>query len=143
MISRLEIETEEGKVLELLRKQPVIPTRDFGEPVVGDHEGAGLRWGEMVEAYRRHLGEAQGTGGQHPAVARDYVVVAIDQDRDDEVEGLKAVSDLPDLLFTVPPRIGRIRPELVDRSVNNNQICGRFRAGIPFIPILLDIIIYF
>ena len=42
MTSNAEVETEKGEVLELLGEQPVVPRRDLGEPVIGDHKGAGL-----------------------------------------------------------------------------------------------------
>ena len=48
--SRLKSSPSEREVLELLRQQPVIPVRDLGQPVIGDHEGAGLRGREMIEA---------------------------------------------------------------------------------------------
>jgi hypothetical protein len=47
--------------------------------------------------------------------------VAIDQDRDVEAELLYAVHDLPDLLFAVAPRVGRVRFQLVDPTINNSQ----------------------
>ncbi len=38
----VEVETAERKVPELLGEQTVVPGRDLGQPVVGDHEGARL-----------------------------------------------------------------------------------------------------
>jgi cold shock CspA family protein len=49
--SRAEIETEQREVLKLLRQQPVVPGGDLGQPVIGDHEGAGLRWGQVTQLY--------------------------------------------------------------------------------------------
>jgi hypothetical protein len=42
------------------------------------------------------------------------VVVSIDQDRDVEAEDLDAFGNLPDLLFTVTPRIAGVRLKIVD-----------------------------
>ena len=69
----------------------------------------------MVEARRRHLGHAPLTSGEPAAVARNYVAVAIDQDRDIEAESVEAVRDLPDLFLAVARRIGRIQ---LDASIN-------------------------
>ena len=92
---------------------------DLGQPVVGDHEGAGLRRGQVIEAKRRHLGHAEFAAGEQPAVTRDHVAVAIDQDRDIEAEGLDAVGDLPDLLFAVAPRVSGVWFQLVDPAIND------------------------
>jgi hypothetical protein len=69
-------------VLELLRQQPIVPRRNLGQPVVGDHKGAGLRGGQVIETQCRHPAPAELTTGLEAAVPGDYVVVAIDQDRD-------------------------------------------------------------
>ena len=110
----VEIEAEQRKILELLGEQPVVPGGDFGQAVVGDHEGAGLRRGEVIEAQGRHLGQAELAAGQQPAVPGDDVAVAIDQDRDIEAEGLDAVGDLPDLLFAVTTGINGVRLKLIE-----------------------------
>jgi hypothetical protein len=95
-VTSIEIEAEQREVPELFGKQPVIPDGDLGEPVVGDHKGAGLRGGQVIEAEGRHLGNAEFAAGEQPAMAGDHVVVAIDQNRGIEVESLDAVGDLPD-----------------------------------------------
>ena len=64
-----EIEAEQREVLELLSEQPVIPGGDFGEPVVGDHEGACLLRGQVIKAQRRHLGPCRARDRR--AAARD------------------------------------------------------------------------
>ena len=92
---------------------------DLGQPVVGDHEGAGLRRGQVIEAQRRHLGHAELAAGEQPAVPGDHVAVAIDQDRDIEAESLDAVGDLPDLLLAVAPRVGGVRSSALDSAVND------------------------
>ena len=94
-----EIEPHQRELRELLGKQPVVPGRDLGQPIVGDHERASLRRRQMVEAYRRYLGNAHFPTGQHSAIAGNYLALSIDQDRNDEVEGFQAVADLANLLL--------------------------------------------
>ena len=74
---------------------------------------------QVIEAHCRHLGHVQLTAGREAAVPCDHVAIAIDQDRDIEAESFNAVGDLPELLFAVAPRIGRIRIELVDPAIDN------------------------
>jgi hypothetical protein len=38
----IEIEIEQRQLLQLFRQQRVVPAGVLGQPVVGDHEGAGL-----------------------------------------------------------------------------------------------------
>jgi hypothetical protein len=108
-------------------EQPVVPDRDLGEPVVGDPIGAGLLGWEVSEAQRRDLAPAELTTRAEPAVPGDHVVVAIDQDRDVEVESLDAIGDLPDLLLGV---LTRVRPRRSDdkQSLNLNWIASYVRA---------------
>src|SRR6516164_1080651 len=73
----------------------------------------------MIEAHRRHLLPAELARGKQPAVAGYDISVVINQDRNIEAKGLDAVSDLPDLLLAVTARIGRIRLELVDPSIDD------------------------
>jgi hypothetical protein len=67
-------------------------------------------------------------------VTGDDIVLAINQDRDSEVENPDAVGDLPDLLSAVAVRIGRVRLELVDRAVDDRQ--PRRKAGCPIRPLV-------
>jgi hypothetical protein len=85
------------ELFELFGQQAVIPLRDLGQSVVGNSEGSGLHRGEVIEAERRHLGPAELVTGQQPAVTRDYIVCAVDQNRDIEAESSDAVGDLSDL----------------------------------------------
>jgi len=117
------IESDQGELLELLRQQPVVPGRDFGKPVVGDHKGMRLIRIEVFEAQCRHLAPTKLAAGGETRVAGDHCAIAIDQDGRIKPERLDAVRDLPDLLRSVPARVGGIRLELVDRSINNNQAC--------------------
>ena len=99
-------------------QQPVVPGGDLGQPIVGDHESAGLRRGKVIEAQRRYLGNSNFATGQHSAMAGDYVVVTIDQDRNNEVEGFQAVANLPDLFFAVAARVCGVRFQLVYPAIN-------------------------
>jgi len=115
----VEIKVKQGEALELLGEQPVVPDGDLGQPVVGDHKGAGLRRGEMIETQGRHLGPAELSTGEEPAVTRDDVEIGIDQHRHIEAESLDAVGDLPDLLLAVAARVGGVRFQLVYPVINN------------------------
>src|ERR1700730_2695531 len=70
------------------------------------------------------ISDAVGKSGEQPTVAGDHIVAAIDQDRDVEAESLEAIGDLPDLLFAVAPRIGRIRLKVIDQPVDHCQWPG-------------------
>jgi len=83
-----EIEVEQREILQLPCQQPVVPDRDLGKPVIGDHKGASPGWGQMIDAHRRRLGHAECAGGQDPAVTGNYPSVAINENRDDETENL-------------------------------------------------------
>ena len=120
----VEIQPREREVLELLRQQPIVPGRVLAEPVVSDHEGADLGWGQMIEGERWHLGPAELAAGEQSAVPADHLVVAIGQDRNVEPEGLDAVGDLPDLLFAVEPRVRGVQLQFFDRPVDHVQKLG-------------------
>ena len=75
----------------------------------------------MIKIEGRHLGKAQIATGERTAVTRNYVAVAVDQDRDIEAEGLDVFGNLPDLLLAVAPRVSRVRFELFDPTIGNRQ----------------------
>jgi hypothetical protein len=83
---KAEVETGQRKVLELLREQPVIPGGNLGEPVVGDHESAGLRPGEVIQTQRRHLGKAKRAAGRQPTMSGNRIELSIDQNRNIKAE---------------------------------------------------------
>jgi hypothetical protein len=95
-------------------------------------KGTGRDPDSVIEAQRRDLAPAELTTRAEPAVPGDHVVVAIDQDRDVEVESLDAIGDLPDLLLGVLTRVRRIRlrPRRSDdkQSLNLNWIASYVRA---------------
>jgi hypothetical protein len=65
----VEIETQQGKLFELLGQQAVVPRRDLGQSVVGNSEGSGLRRGEVIEAQRRRLGNLEEVACEPPTRA--------------------------------------------------------------------------
>lgn len=75
----------------------------------------------MIKTEGRHLGKSQIATGEPTAVTRNYVAVAVDQDRDIEAEGLDAFGNLPDLLLAVAPRVSRVGFELFDPTIGNRQ----------------------
>jgi hypothetical protein len=75
----------------------------------------------VIEAERRHLGPAELATGQQTAVTRDHIVFAIDQNRNIEAERPDAVGDLSDLLLTVPARVGGVRLQLIDATIDDLQ----------------------
>src|SRR5208282_226685 len=75
---RVEVEVEVRQVLQLLSQEFAIPAGVFGHPVVSDHVGALLRFGHMVQAYGRHLRDAEQLGGLDSAVTGDYSEVRTD-----------------------------------------------------------------
>jgi hypothetical protein len=54
-------------------------------------------------------------------VTRNYVAVAIDQDRHIEAEGLDAFGNLPDLLSGVTPWVGGVRFELLNPAISDRH----------------------
>jgi hypothetical protein len=85
----------------------------------GNPEGPGLRRGEVIEAERRHFAPAELSTGQQPAVTRDHILFAVDQNRNIEAKGPDAVGDLPDLLLRMPARVGGVRLQLVDATTDD------------------------
>jgi len=103
-----EIEPAERKVLELLGQQLVIPGRDLGQPIIGDHEGAGLGRRQVIEAQSWDFSHAELTAGEQPAVPTDHVALAIDQHGNIKTEDPDAAGDLPDLPFGMDPWVAGI-----------------------------------
>jgi hypothetical protein len=118
----VEIETAERKVSELLGQQPVVPDRDLGQPVVGDHEGASLGRGQVIEAQCRHLAPSEFAASEQPAIPSDHVIFTIDQDRNIEAEGRDAAGDLPGLLFAMQARVGRIQLQRFYPAIDDRQM---------------------
>ena len=114
-----EIEGELGKFAQLLAEQTVVPVGNFGQAVVGDHEGAGLGLAQVIEADGRDFGVPKLPAGKQSPVAGDDLETGINEDRHVEAECSDTLSDLPDLFGRVPARVARIGFELVDRAVND------------------------
>lgn len=117
----VEFEFDAGQRLELFGEQPIIPDRDLGQAVVGDHEGSLLGFGQMLEANDRRRAPAQPLGGKQPPMAGDHVVIGVDQHRDIEPERLDAIGDLPDLFSAVLACVARVGFEAIDRKVRNRK----------------------
>jgi hypothetical protein len=77
--------------------------------------------GQVFEAQRRHFAPAEFAAGKQATVAGNNLAVAIDQYWHIEVEGLDAVGNLLNLLFTMEPRVRGVRPELSDLPISNLQ----------------------
>ena len=107
--------------LQLLGQEPVIPDGDFGQAIIGNHEGPLLHLGEMLKPDGRNLGPSEPPARQQPAMARDYIEISVHEDRDVKSEGLDAVGDLPDLLGAMLARVLRVRLQLVERRVGYRQ----------------------
>jgi hypothetical protein len=120
----LDPKFEQGKLLELLREQTIIPGGDFGQPVIGNHEGARLNRGQVIEAQRRHLRQAKLFAGQQSTVSGYNIAEAINQDRDIEAKTLDTAGELQDLLLAVAPRIGVILISKTSASKWLRSICG-------------------
>ena len=54
-------------------------------------------------------------------VTRDHIVFAVDQNRNIEAESPDAVGDLSDLLLGMPARVGGVRFQLVDATIDDVQ----------------------
>jgi len=117
-----EIEPEQRKVAELLGQQPVVPSSILGQFVVGDHKGADLSRAQMLEANGRDLPHAEGSGSLGSAMPAGDLAIAIDQNRNNEVEDLDAVGDLLELFLAVPVRVRRIGLQCVDPTILDIQI---------------------
>ena len=91
----VEIQIDAGQRLQLLPQQPIVPFGDFGQSIVGDHEGSPLLWREMIETDGRNLEPAQAPAGEQPAVAGDDFQIGIDENQHVEVEGLDARGEGP------------------------------------------------
>jgi hypothetical protein len=109
------------EIPELLGQQAVLPGRDLGQPVIGNPKGAGLLRSEVIEAQRRHLSSAQQATCEIPTVPGDNIVRTVDQHRDVEIKCVDTVSNLPDLLLGVAPRVCGIWFQRVDSTVHNLQ----------------------
>src|SRR6516225_1338043 len=100
-----KVEVELGQFLELLAQDPVVPGGGFGQAVIGDLEGFGLRLIQVLEPHRWHLGPAEITAGEETAVSSHNSEIGIDQDRDVEPERRDALSNLADLPAAVAARV--------------------------------------
>jgi len=76
----------------------------------------------MFEANGRDLPHTKGSGSLGSAMPADDLAIAIDQNRNNEVEDLDALRDLLELLPAVPARVRRIGLQSVDPTILDIQI---------------------
>ena len=105
----IEVEFQLGEDLELLAEHPLIPGRVLGQAVVSDQESHALRLGEMTESNGGYLVPSQLACGQESPVARNDLLLVIDQERNVEPKRLDALSDLANLFVGVNPGVSRVR----------------------------------
>jgi hypothetical protein len=84
------------------------PGRDFGQAIVGDLEGFGLRFVQVIEPHRWHLAPAEIPAGQQTPMSRYNGEIGIDQDRHVEPERRDALGNLADLPAAVAARVGGV-----------------------------------
>jgi hypothetical protein len=106
----------------LLGQQPVVPSSVLGQFVVGDHKGADLSWAQMLEANGRDLRHTERSGSLGSAMPADDLAIAIDQNRNNEVEHLDALGDLLKLFPAVPARVRGIGLQCIDPTILDIQI---------------------
>ena len=114
-----EIESEQREVLELLGEQPVVPGGDLGQPIVSDHERAGLGRAQVIEAEGRYFGNPKRTTGEQPAMPGNHPEFGVDQHWHNEAKSLDAAGYLADLLRAVPPGVGRVRFQHVGPAMHD------------------------
>ena len=77
---RSQVDAEFGQLAEFERQQLAVPAGAQGELVVSEDVRLPLGLAEVRQLDHRHRGQAELAGRQHPAVAGDDAVVAVDQD---------------------------------------------------------------
>src|SRR5271154_4073341 len=118
---QIEVELQIGEALELLAEHPLIPAGVPAQAVVGDQEGHALRLGEMTQPNSRYGVPPQLACGQKSPVARDDLLLVIDQERDVESKRLDALSDLANLFVAMNPRVSRVGFQGCSTEVGNLQ----------------------
>ena len=137
----VKIEIAERQVSQLLSQQAVVPGRIFRQFIIGDRKGAGLGWGQMLEADGWHLLDAGLAASEHPAMSGEHLELGVDQDRDIKTKRFDALSNLLDLFLAVLAWVCRVRLKLGYRAPDDlqifpisNQSCGiRMHMSIPTI----------
>jgi ParB-like nuclease domain len=113
-----EVELHGREFLELLGEQPLVPLGIFGQPVVRDHEGLGLRVAQIVETDGRDFAPPQQLTGHQTAMAGDYFEIGVDQHRHIETEALYAARNLADLTRAMRARVVGVEFERGNRSID-------------------------
>ena len=121
---RAEVGAELRQLAELQGEQLAVPAGLLGEPVVGQDVGPLLRLGEVAELDHRHRGEAELPRRQHPAVAGDDAVLAVDQHRVGEAVLADRAGDQRHLRLAVGAGVAGVGDQARDRAVVDRQRLG-------------------
>ena len=117
-----EVEAEVREIRQLEPQQRLIPAGVQRQLVVGQHVSPLLRLAHMRELDHRHLLQPELSRRQHPAMAGDDAVCAVDEHRVRPAELADAGSDLRHLGIGMGARIARIRDQLAQRPPSDLQI---------------------
>src|SRR5438132_826867 len=98
-------------MLELDGQDFRVPAGIEREPVIGNHKGPLLLLAEMLDPDYRDGLHAQELGSLEATVARNDLVIAVDQQRIVEAKFLDRGSNLLDLLLRVHSGVGMSRSE--------------------------------
>ena len=108
------VEVQSLQTLQLDFQQLRVPCCRLTQPVVRQDVGLALGLRQVGHQHAGHLAHALRSGGLHPAVACDDVVVKIDEYRRHEAELPQAGPDLVDLLNAVLFGVVRVGDEIVN-----------------------------
>ena len=120
---------------ELEGERFAVPCGIVGNAVERQPQRPQLGLGQVRQADRRHLAEAQLPGGQHQTPARDDAPLGVDQDRQNETEPIEARRELAHLLRRVlaglPPQglAARDRDKLGGQIARKRDSHFRARCG--------------
>ena len=107
---------------ELEGKRLAVPCGVVGNAIERQPQHPQLGLGQVRQADRRHLAEAQLPGGQHQSPARNDPPLGVDQDRQNETKPLEARRELAHLLRRVLAALPPQRLAACDRDQLGGQI---------------------
>ena len=99
-----------------------VPAGVERELVVGEDVGALLRLGEVGEFDHRHVGQPELARRQHPAVAGDDAVLAVDEDRVGPAELPDRAGDLRDLRVGVGAGVAGVGDQRGERALLDREV---------------------
>ena len=121
----VDLRIEFQNIGELQGQGLAVPAGVVGDPVERKPQYAQIGVGQIRQADRRHLAEAQMPRRQHQAPARHHPLPGIDHDRQDEPEPLEAGRKLAHLLRRVLAGLASKRLAAVTRDELGRQITGK------------------